>query len=268
MDISREHMRRRLGEIGARHDAAMALHSEALDRAVNEGDLDADGQSELFVGGLNRRRFLTIGGMSVASAAIFAACGSSSHTQTTPTTTVPAPVASTVPTSAATTDVTILRTASSLEVLAVDTYATAIKSGLVTSPAVAAAAKDFMNQHAQHAQAFEAATRTAGGTPYTNPNPVVKAQVIDPAIAKLKTQADVVALAYDLETAAAATYVSTIGAFTNDKYNSAAAAVAGVESRHIVVLASVLNDSAKYPAYPSSGFFSTTAAVKAGTGVG
>jgi rubrerythrin len=272
VEISRDHLRRTLGSIGRQHDQAMKLHTDALHRAVEEGDLDDNEKDELILGGLNRRRFLTIGGVSIASAAIFAACGNSSKTQSTPTTTTapassPTTVASGGSTAGDTSDVTILRTASSLEVLAVDTYQTAIKSGLVTSPAVAAAAKDFMNQHAEHAAAFEAATKKAGGTPFTQPNPVVNAKVIQPAIKVAKTQTDVVALAYALETAAAATYTSTIGAFKNPAYNSAAAEVAGVESRHITVLASVLADPTKYPAYPTSGFFSTADAVKVGTGV-
>jgi rubrerythrin len=270
VDISRDHMRRTLGDIGQQHDRAMKLQDEALERAVHEDDLTADEKGDLVLGGLNRRKFLTIGGVTVASAAIFAACGStSSKAQTTPPTSGSSGGSATTPTTASgkAADITILRTASSLEVLAVDTYAKAIKSGLVHSSAVAAAAKDFMNQHAQHAAAFEAATTKAGGQPFKKPNPVVLAKVIMPALAKVKNQKDVVALAYALETAAAATYVSTIGHFSDKTYNAATAAIAGVESRHITVLASVLAEPSMYPAYPTSGFQSITAAVKPGTGV-
>jgi rubrerythrin len=286
VDINKDHLRRELGELGRQHDAAMKGYTEALDRLVNENDLNAEQKDEFVLGGLNRRRFMTIGGVSIASAAIFAACGSSSKSTTpnpttvppttppttTPPTTATAPAATTPPTTAPAgaaatqSDLTILRTASSLEVLAVDTYKTAIKSGLVTSSAVAAAAKDFMEQHAEHAAAFEAATKSAGGTPFTKPNPVVYSSFIAPALKKVKNQADVVALAYDLENAAAQTYVSTIGAFDNAAYNPVAASIAGVESRHMTVLASVLMSS-KYPEYVASGFFTTTGAVKPGTGV-
>jgi rubrerythrin len=270
VDISKDNLRRELGELGQDHDKAMKDYTQALDRMVNEDDLTIDEKDEFVLGGLNRRRFLTIGGVSIASAAIFAACGSSSKTASTPTSTV-APATTVAPTTTTTakgtaSDLTILRTASSLEVLAVDTYATAIKSGLVTSAAVAAAAKDFMAQHADHAAAFEAATKAAGGTPFTKPNPVVQSSVIAPALAKVKTQADVVALAYTLENAAAQTYVSTVGAFDNTAYNSVAASIAGVESRHMTILASVLM-STTYPEYVASGFFTITGAVKPGTGV-
>jgi hypothetical protein len=277
VDIDNDHVRRELGELGREHDRAMKGYTEALDRMVNENDLTTDQKDEFVLGGLNRRRFLTIGGVSIASAAIFAACGSSSRTTTTPSTTtsVPAPATTTAPspsttsggTTATTSDLTILRTASSLEVLAVDVYGTAIKSGLVKTPAVAAAAKDFMEQHQEHAAAFEAATKAAGGTPFTKPNPVLMTSVIAPALKKLKTQDDVVALAYALENVAAQTYVSTVGAFDNTAYNSVAASIAGVESRHMTVLASVLMSTTKYPEYVPGGFFTTTSAVKPGTGV-
>jgi hypothetical protein len=279
VDISRDHVRRELGELGRQHDQAMKGYTEALDRMVNEGDLNDVQKDEFVLGGLNRRKFLTFGGVSVASAAIFAACGSSSKTASTPTTTAPpattspttaAPASSTTAPAASTkgtrSDITILRTASSLEFLAVATYETAIKSGLVTTPAVAAAAKDFKAQHMDHAEAFVAATKKAGGTPYTKPNPVVDKAVIAPALRKLKNQTDVLQLAWMLENAAAQTYVSTVGAFDNPAYNSVAGSIAGVESRHMTVIGGVLM-SMTYPTYVPSGFFTTTKAVKAGTGV-
>jgi hypothetical protein len=163
-------------------------------------------------------------------------------------------------------DITILRTASSLEFLAVATYEAAIKSGLVKTPAVAAAAKDFKAQHMDHAEAFVAATKKAGGTPFTKPNPVVDKAVIAPALPKLKNETDVLHLAWTLENAAAQTYVSTVGAFDNVAYNSVAASISGVESRHMTVIGGVLM-SMKYPTYVPGGFFTTTMAVKPGTGV-
>lgn len=283
MDISRDHVRRELGELGRAHDDAMKGYNEALDRMVNEGDLNDDEKDHFVLGGLNRRRFLTIGGVSIASAAIFAACGSSSKSSSgtsgtsgstttgAATTTTPSTAASTTTTAPAAmkgtaTDITILRTASSLEFLAVATYQTAIKSGLVTSSAVAAAAKDFMEQHMEHAEAFVAATKKAGGTPFTKPNPVIDKAVIAPALPKLKNQTDVLQLAWTLENAAAETYVSTVGKFDNAAYNPVAASIAGVESRHMTVIGGVLA-SMSYPTYVPGGFFTTTSAVKAGTGV-
>ncbi len=284
MDISNDHVRRELGELGRQHDRAMTQYNEALDRMVNERDLDDNQKDEFVLGGLNRRKFLTFGGVSVASAAIFAACGSSSKTTATPTTsnapgTTAGSSATTMApsgggsTSGTKSDITILRTASSLEFLAVAVYATAIKSGLVKTPAVVAAAKDFKMQHEEHGQAFVAATKKAGGTAFTKPNPVIDKTVIAPALPKLKNETDVLQLAWTLENAAAQTYVSTVGAFDNHAYNSVAASIAGVESRHMTVIGGVLAllkdpSAMKYPSYVPSGFFVTTAAVKPGTGVG
>jgi rubrerythrin len=278
VDISRDHTRRVLGDIGRQHDEAMKQHEEALDRLVNERDLSFEEADQTFLGGLSRRRFLTIGGISVASAAIFAACGSTSKLQSTPSSTTLPPSSnsgssgssSSSSAMASSSDVTILRTASSLEYLAVATYNDAIKSGLVTNKTVAAVAVDFRNQHMQHAAAFDAATKQAGGTPFTKPNPAVYDAVVKPALAKLKNQTGVLELAYTLENAAAETYVNIIGKLSVPAYNSAAASVAGVESRHVTVLGTVLTSAGAmgYPTYVASGFYPVSGAVKAGTGVG
>jgi rubrerythrin len=272
MDLTRRAVRRHLDEIARRNDAAMARQREALTRMVETGELDADQTDELVTGGLQRRRLLTLGGLAVATSAVVAACGSSSK-QAAPTTTVPTTsttVASTS-TGSAQDDVTTLRTASSLEHLAVETYQSALGTGLVTDPSVKAAAQTFAEQHGQHASAFEAATTQAGGTPFTTANPVVKAQLVDPAVAKLKTQTDVVVLAYQLESAASQTYQANVGTFSKVTYNKTVASVLGVESRHVALIGILLQQmqqpAATYPAYPTNGFATAPQAVKPGTGV-
>lgn len=264
MDINSDFIRRELDEIAHHNDVAMALQSEALTRMVETDELNEDEKDELITGGLGRRRFLKFGGIAVATSAVFAACGNSSKTSTASTSTTAPP---TTAAGSASTDITALRTASSLEVLAVQTYQKAIGSGLVTTAAVGAAAKSFMEQHGQHAAAFESATTKAGGQAYTQPNPVVSAQVITPALAMVKTENDVVALAYMLESVASQTYQSAIGLMTKAAYNSALASVLGVESRHQALLGLVLNNATMYPSYPANGFQTVNNAVKVGTGV-
>jgi len=264
MDISRDQVRRELGEIGRSHDEAMTLHAAAVDRILDDNDASTAERAEFLTGGLNRRRFLRFGGLAVATSAVFAACGSTSGSTSSPTTAAPTTTGGTGSGNA--TDIVILRTATSLEALAVQTYQTAISSGLVTDSTVAAVAKDFMGQHQQHLQQFAAATTQAGGQAFTQPNPVVYSQVIQPALAKVKTQTDVLALAYTLESAAAQTYQSTVGVLSKPAYNTAVMSVGGVESRHVALLGLVLNSS-QYPPYPAQGFQTDTGAVKAGTGV-
>ncbi|MDQ6840534.1 MAG: ferritin-like domain-containing protein, partial [Actinomycetota bacterium] len=240
--LSNEFIRREVDEIARDHDVAMRLQSEALTRMVETDELSADERDDLVTGGLGRRRLLTFGAMAVATSTVFAACGHSSRTAT-PTTsaTSPTTAAAGSSTDSVAADITALRTASSLEVLAVQTYQKAMATGLVTTAVVASAAKSFMEQHQQHAAAFEAATTKAGGQPYDQPNPVVNQQMVAPKLAALKTESDVVNLAYLLESAAAQTYQSAIGVVSKPAYNSALASVLGVESRHQALLGLVLN---------------------------
>lgn len=264
MDFSNDFIRRELEVISRHHDVAMTLQSEALTRMVESGELNGDETDALITGSLRRRQFLRFGGIAVATSAVFAACGTSSKATSGSTSTTAPPTA---PAGSASTDITALRTASSLEALAVQTYQKAIDSGLIATAMVAAVARNFMEQHQQHAAAFESATTKAGGQAFTQPNPVVSAQVITPALAKIKTENDVVVLAYMLESAASQTYQSAIGQMSKATYNSALASVLGVESRHQALLGLVLNDTTMYPSYPANGFQTENNAVKIGVGV-
>ena len=133
-------------------------------------------------------------------------------------------------------DAVLAKTAASLEALAVATYDTAISSGLVTTAAVADAAKLFKDHHMQHLDAINKGT----GVSYTTPNAAVKAALVDPAVAKAKTETDVVALAYALEDAAAQTYVFASTALSTPALRSTIMTIGGTEAMHKAVLAGVL----------------------------
>ena len=146
-------------------------------------------------------------------------------------------------------------------------YQTAIDSGLVKTAAIADAAKLFQSQHKEHSASFQAATKAAGGEPFTMANPAVLA-AIKPMVDALKDEQGVVALAFELETAAAQSYQSYVGTFTDPKLNPAIMAVGGVEARHAAVLAQVLNSLGDTSAMPVPAAFQVTdKAVMAGTGV-
>jgi hypothetical protein len=284
-DINADELRREAAAIDIEHRAAMPKLRDALARIFG-GDTDlSEDQRGRAVLGMDRRSALKLGGVVLLGGAVMAACGSdntnsSSATTaaaaggattgaaaTTATTAAAAPTATTAAAAAGGGDVTILRTASSLEELAVAAYQTAIDSGLVKTAAIGDAAKLFQSQHKEHSAQFQAATKAAGGQPFTMANPAVLA-AIKPMVDALKDEKGVVALAFQLETAAAQSYQSYVGTFTDPKLNPAIMAVGGVEARHAAVLAQVLNSLGDTSAMPVPKSFQVTDnAVMAGTGV-
>ena len=256
MDFSSDFVRREANESQIEHAAAMGSIRDLVSRLFDgTRGRSAAAKADLLTGGLNRRRFLTIGGVTVASAAVFAACGSDDAT------TAEKAVDETEEDEASQSDLRILRTASSLELVAVDVYQKAIDSGLLTTTAVADAANLFQGQHQEHAELFQNATKELGGEPFEKANPVLQG-TIAPALAAAKDEPALVRLAFDLENAAAATYFSTAGTFDARKLNQAAMSVGGVEARHAAVLASVLRQP-----QVTKAFWTADGAVAAGTGV-
>lgn len=202
----------------------------------------------------DRRRFLAIGGIGVATAAMFAACGSPASEDGTPDTTARR--------AGDRGDISILRTASSLEHLAVDVYAKLVASGLITTAAVADAATLFAKHHADHAALFDGKTRDLGSQSFTAPNPVVMRDVVEPALGELRDEAGVIDLALTVERIAAATYLSAAGTFKDVTLNVAVMSVCGIQSRHIAVLLGAQGRS-QAPA----AFATTDGAVAIGTGI-
>ncbi|MBW3555732.1 MAG: ferritin-like domain-containing protein [Actinobacteria bacterium] len=261
MDFSSDFVRREARESQSDHVSAMRSMKDLVGRLFNGESTESPfAKADFATGGLNRRRFIQFGGLTVATAAVFAACG----TDDSDTAKKPAGEKGEAPKTSpaeAQGDIQILRTASSLEVLAVDVYEKAIQSGLVLTPAVGDAAMLFQSQHREHAELFQGATKKLGGKPMTDPNPVV-AQSLEGPIAALKDETSVIQLALMLEQAAAATYQSSVGQFKDVKLNQAVMSVGGVEARHAAILAGVL----KQPQVPKA-FQTKDGAVAAGTGV-
>lgn len=264
MDISLDQLRRDAAETQVEHRRVMNPMRELVSRLF----LDDRGaryatrtKSDLVLGGFDRRRFLRISGVTVASAAVLAACGGDDNDDATTGTTTGGGASTSQ-------DITILRTASSIERLAVDVYQTAIDSGLVTTAAVGSAAGLFQAQHVEHAELFEGATSSLGGEPFTTANTAVL-ELLQPTIDGLSDELGVIQLAYDLEAAAAATYFSTVGVFDDASLNTAAMSVGGVEARHVAVLGNVLSELGDATRVPvaANGFQTAEGAVPAGTGV-
>ena len=254
LDFSGDELRRATRDITREHTASLRPFRNGLTRLFERGDVPVELKADVVLGGLARRRFLRVGATSVAAAAVLAACGGGDDEQA-----VSEPTTTTAKPSPA--DITVLRTASSLELVAVSVYDQAIKSGFVTAPAVTEAARTFMAQHKDHAAVFQALTKRLGGEPYTNPNAAVTAQ-LQPRLAGLTTERDVVALALDLERAAAATYLGVIGTLADVTLNEVVMSVGGVEARHATVLANVLGENGVPAAFANA-----TGAVAPGTGL-
>lgn len=257
-DISADFVRREAKAADVEHRSTMRSMSELVARLFGETHESGLAKADFATGGLNRRRFIQIGGMTVATAAVFAACG------TDDTTTKAAEGGEDDEKGAkegSENDIKILRTASSLEVLAADVYSTAMETGLVKTGAVIDAVKLFQSHHKEHADLFEGATKKLGGKPMEDPNPVLLQSLSEP-IKALKDEKGVIELALMLEQAAAATYQSSAGQFKDRTLNTAAMSVGGVEARHVAVLLSVL----QRPPVPKA-FQTKDGAVAAGTGV-
>src|SRR3984957_9445552 len=119
------------------------------------------------------------------------------------------------------TDVQVLQTASSIEVLAVSTYKTALGlpyiGGSSANPVVKAFATTTMAQHADHLAAFQAATTALGGSKKNKPTPdpafvpvVEKAAPPNPKASPSAGALPVGALPLELENIPAETYVNNM----------------------------------------------------------
>ena len=198
---------------------------------------------------LSRRRFLVAGGATISFGALLAACGGSSSSgiarlgnPPTPAEVIDAPV----------TDVALLRTATSLEYNAIFVYEAVLAAGLLSGDA-AKLAKRFLSDHQAHAQATANLTEELGGKAFNEPNPRLQRIYIEPAMkliigdeasgiaATADPVADVLALAYALETIAGSTYQVYVPMLADSSLRAAAIGIGEQEARHAAVIGSLLN---------------------------
>jgi hypothetical protein len=200
-----------------------------------------------------RRQLFKIGGATILGAAVLAACGSDDDTSagtTTSSTTMGGRVGED-----AGMDLALARTAASLEQLAVDTYQTGIDSGLVTTMAIGDAAVLFQSHHQAHLDALNGAIRDAGGEEVSEPNEAVYEALIKPAVDAATKEADIVKIAFDLENAAAQTYVFAGGTLTVPALRSTIMTIGGIEARHAAVLQVVAMGAAPADVFPDERAF-------------
>lgn len=198
---------------------------------------------------LSRRRFLVAGGATITFGALVAACGGSESTGIARIGNAPDP--NELP-DGKVTDVTLLRTATSLEYNAIFVYEAAADAGFLSGDA-ATLAQRFLRDHRAHAQATAALTEELGGKAFEKPNPRLQAIYVEPALALITGDeasgaaptddpaADVLALAYALETLAGATYQSYVPLFNDKALRAAAMGIGEEEARHAAVLGALAN---------------------------
>jgi hypothetical protein len=238
MDLQRDELRRQLREVDAANRAVLPRWRSALHQMLSpESGLRHDHKAAaLGVPSPGRRSFLRVGGVTVLGAAVLAACGDddgggTAETGRAPTTTAPGTTGAPVDL-----DLTLARTAASIENLAVVTYQTAIDSGVVTTAAVADAAALFRDHHQAHADAINAVVTGAGAMAVTDPNQVLFDAAVRPVLDAGPDEASIVALAYELESTAVQAYAFAGGNLSTPELRSTIMTIGGVEARHAAIL--------------------------------
>ena len=265
-DLNNDEVRRRLRAVDRMNTSVMPRWRDALDRLMGDDRLSADSKASILgVPSPNRRDLFKIGGASILGAALLAACGSdAADAPSSPVVPATQPIDTGTPTTTATPttsvngsadmDLVLARTAASLEKLAVDTYTTA--AGLITTPAVLAAATMFAAHHQMHLDALNGVLMGAGAQPITEMNQPVYDALVKPALDAAKTEMDAVNIALSLEEAAAQTYVYAGGTLSTPSLRSTIMTIGGVEARHAAVLRMAALAQSPLDVFPNQrGFF-------------
>lgn len=272
-DFSRDEVRRQLRESQREHDEMMPRFRSLLAR-VFDRDSDIAGHEKAVLVGVDGRalpnagrRALLGGGLTLAGAAALAACTPApskdqlAQTGTVPDPSTPATLSPEKATElAASTDLTLLRTAQSVEALAIVTYGLAISSGKVTTSTVADAAKLFQSQHTDHEGAFTSQIKSMGGQPYSNPdagpaptgvdptqwtqvNPTLWKTAVQPAVANADalTETSILKLALLLEDTAAETYTKAGATLSTPALRAFIMSIGGTEARHAAIINGALS---------------------------
>lgn len=186
------------------------------------------------------RRDLLLGGAFGAAAATFlAACGGGSSAPVgqsgdAPATTLVRPTVPLAEPSAADleNDVTLLRTATSLELLAEELYGT--YAGRISDAEWAGHAERFGADHGTAAEDFAAATPADARV--TDANEVVRENTVEPVIDTLQSDTAILNMFAGIERTLAATYMTAVGAFTDREGRANFSALAAAAARRAALL--------------------------------
>lgn len=238
MTYSRDELRRELRQMGA----AGPETERAMRRSM---------RAALSGGRVSRRRLLATGGATLSLGALLAACGKSSPNEGAVSRVGTVPPTTALP-DAVVNDVTLLRTATSIEYSALFVYDAVQSAGLLSGDA-AELAKRFAEDHQRHAELFADLTTELGGEEFRCPNPRLQRVYVEPAVALIAGDseagiepspdpvADVLTLAHALESLAGATYQSFVPLLVDRGLRADAMQVGEQEARHAAVLAMAIN---------------------------
>lgn len=193
---------------------------------------------------MNRRQLLRTGGLALSIGAVAAACGSDRTGPTSPGRLGVAPPPATLPPGEVN-DLTLLRTAQSLEYTALAVYAAAADTGALTEGELTLATR-FIDDHTRHAAALgELILSQDGGTEFACPNPFLMDRVVNPVLGALDgtddLHRDLLNIAHAFESWAGASYQALVPAFADSSLRTAAMQIGGEEVRHATVLARTIN---------------------------
>lgn len=182
---------------------------------------------------LDRRQFLKAGGLA-AVGAIAAACTSGKPKGTPGVTTTTAPT--TTSSGASPSDLALIKTAASLEALAIQVYQRTTGADLVKDTAVLDATTLFLMHHTAQQVALNDLLQTAEVSAVTTPNEVLDKSIFQPALAAATKQDDVVQLLLTLEEVLAQTYVYSADILTKPEHRALFMSIAGTQARHRALL--------------------------------
>jgi rubrerythrin len=206
---------------------------------------------------LGRREVLRVGGATITLGALVAACGQNNGG------TVgrvgDAPPVRTLP-PAVVNDVVLLRTATSIEISAINAYSAVAELGVLDDVLDGLAleyVKRFVEDHTGHAELFSELTVAAGGVAWTEGNCRLDAVFIAPVVKRITVGdpdapdgaippsddavRDVLNVAHALESLAGASYQSLVPTLTDVALRRDAMKVAADEVRHAALLALTIN---------------------------
>ncbi|MEY2402529.1 MAG: hypothetical protein QOD38_80 [Acidimicrobiaceae bacterium] len=182
---------------------------------------------------LDRRQFLRVGTITLIGAAV-AACTKDKPKPAPgqPTTTEPTTTSSGAPPS----DIALLKTAASLEALAVGVYQRVAGAALVKDPAALDTTTLFLAHHNTHQLTLNELLRVAEVSAVTAPNGEMDSKIFQPALTAAKTQDDIVQLLFILEEVIAQTYVYGVDVLARPEHRVAFMTIAGIQARHRALL--------------------------------
>ena len=134
-----------------------------------------------------------------------------------------------------TSDIQILNTALGAELEAIAAYQVGAESKLLSKP-VLDLAVTFQGQHKEHAALLSSTITKLGGKPV-----MAKANYNFP-VDQLKTEADVLKFAAQLEQGAVSAYLGAVPLFGNRDLAKAAASILGDEAMHLAILRQAMGE--------------------------